>query len=287
MGIGTGKRGDRAGMDCGTAREALSALLDGEVPPCSQDELDAHVTACHWCQEWREAAHLVTRRARLTSAPSMSDGTERILAAVLADRPVSRGGRRTVRSTRAALVAVALAHGTIIVPALVGRAAGDVPLHASRELGSFNLALAVGLLAAAARPAWAKAMLPLVGVAAAFLALFSLVDSANGETTLRVELPHLLTIAGAVLLAVLARSVGQSADGPLQPPGRDDWARRPPLRQLLAGLRAGTLRPPARAVSLMSAYGFLRRRTRSRTAVPPPAAAPGGTGDDDAGRLVA
>jgi hypothetical protein len=38
-------------MDCGTAREAQSALLDGEVMPCAREDLDIPVAACRRCQQ--------------------------------------------------------------------------------------------------------------------------------------------------------------------------------------------------------------------------------------------
>jgi predicted anti-sigma-YlaC factor YlaD len=211
-------------MDCGIAREALSALLDGEALPCSQGDLDAHMAGCHECRQWREAAHLVTRHARLTPASSAPDNTERILAAVLADRPSIRR-KRTAPRVRGALAATALAHAVIIVPALIGRAGAGVSLQAARELAGFNLTLAVALLAAAARPVWARAMLPVVGVAAGFLMLIDLVDTAGGYTTLRAETPHLITVVGAVLLALLARGRAQG--------GTDDPAQRPLRRQAL------------------------------------------------------
>jgi hypothetical protein len=113
------------------------------------------MAGCHECQQWREAAHLVSRHARLTRPLSVPDGTERILA----DRP-SRGRKRTVRLVCCALAATALAHGVIIVPALIGRAGPGVSLQAARELAAFNVTLAVALLAAAARPAWARQCCP-------------------------------------------------------------------------------------------------------------------------------
>jgi predicted anti-sigma-YlaC factor YlaD len=252
-------------MDCDTAREAMSALLDGEALPCARKDLDTHVAVCHQCQQWREAAHLVTRRARLTAAPSVPDSTERILAAVLADRPPARGRPtvRLVRLVRRALAATALAQGVIIVPALAGRAGPEVPLHAARELAAFNITLAVALLAAAARPAWARAMLPVVGVAAGFLALFSLVDSAGGYTTLRTEAPHLITLLGAVLLVLLTRVSSGDTDGPAQRPLR----RRPLLRALrqrrLSSGLAGFIRPPARGIAWKGAQRSVRVHSRT------------------------
>jgi predicted anti-sigma-YlaC factor YlaD len=259
-------RENLGGMDCGTAREALSALLDGEALPCTQRELDAHLADCHECRQWRETAHLVTRHARLTPAASGLDSTERILAAVLADRPYGER-RRSVRLVRVALAATAFAHAVIIVPALAGRAGPGVSLQAARELAAFNLTLAVALLAAAVRPVWARPMLPVVGVAAGFLTVIDLWDTANGYTTLRAEAPHLVTVLGAVLLALLAaRASGGGTDGP---------ARRPQRRQaLLRALRprrllpdvAGFVRLPLLKGAWHAEHGLVRGRLRGAPA---------------------
>jgi predicted anti-sigma-YlaC factor YlaD len=252
-------------MDCGTAREALSALLDGEALPCARGDLDTHIATCDECQQWREAAHLVTRRARLTSALSVPNSTERILAAVLADRP-ARPGILYARLLRSGLAATALAHGVIFVPAIVGRAGLGVPLQAARELGVFNITLAVALLGAAVRPAWARAMLPVVGVAAGLLELVDVVDTAGGSTTLAAEAPHLITLLGAVLLAMLTRLAGGDSGGPGQRRLRRQdllrtlWQRRPH-----SGL-AGFVTLPARRVRWNEARGTARARSRTANA---------------------
>jgi predicted anti-sigma-YlaC factor YlaD len=89
---------------------------------------------------------------------------------------------------------------------VLGQAGIGVPPNASRELAAFNLALAVGFAATALRPARARGMLPLVGVATAALVLLAVVCTAFGQTTLRAELPHGIAIAGSLLLYRLART---------------------------------------------------------------------------------
>ncbi|MGW3628204.1 zf-HC2 domain-containing protein [Streptomyces sp. NPDC000880] len=254
MGTGAGGLEGPGGMDCDTARESLSALLDGEAMLGAREDLDAHVAACRGCRQWQEAAHLVTRRARLIPAPSVPDSTERILTAVLADRS-PREGRRTARLVRSGLAAAALAHSVIIVPALAGRAAVGVPMRASQELATFNLTLAVALLAAAVRPAWARAMLPVVGVAVGFLAVFAFVGAASGYTTMRAEAPHLITLVGAVLLAVLTRTFSGDTDGPAHRPLlRHALFRTFRRRRLPTGL-ARFVRPSGRGVDWKAAHG--------------------------------
>ena len=99
---------------------------------------------------------------------------------------------------RAALAAVAAAQFVIIIPALLGHAGGGTPMHSSRELGVFNLALAVGFAVAALRPALARGMLPVAGFASAALIVLSFVDSALSYTTIPAETPHLITLLGKI-----------------------------------------------------------------------------------------
>jgi predicted anti-sigma-YlaC factor YlaD len=194
------RAGGPPGIDCATAREALSAALDGEQAAQSLLVVNEHVAGCVGCQGWQEAAHRLTRATRLAPARAMADDTARILEAVIADRKVRRvaRGRQLVR---AGLAVAALGQLVIIIPALLlGNAGIGVPLHASRELGAFNLALAVGFAAAALRPSLARGMLPLVGAATAGLVVLAAVDTMQGETTLTAEVPHLIAVAGLALL---------------------------------------------------------------------------------------
>lgn len=175
-------------------------MLDGEPMPQAVAAVDAHVAGCASCRSWQEAAHRLARTTRLAPATTRADDTPRILRAVIADRTVRRvtRGRRVIR---AGLVVAALAQLVVIIPALVlGNAGSGVPLHASRELGAFNLALAVGFAAAAVRPALARGMLPLMGAANAGLVALAAIDTVAGATTVLAETPHLIAVGGLVLL---------------------------------------------------------------------------------------
>jgi predicted anti-sigma-YlaC factor YlaD len=202
-------------MNCDSARAELSAALDGELSQSLAGPLAEHLTDCVDCQNWRDAAHLLTRRVRLTPARPIPDLTPQILDAVLADRAAHRRPDRTRRLARVGLVAAALAQFVIVLPSLIlGDAGVGIPPHASRELGAFNLALAVGFAAAALRPARARGMLPLVGVATVALVVLAFIDTAHGQTTLLAELPHVITVAGWLLLHRLARADPDSSNGP-------------------------------------------------------------------------
>jgi predicted anti-sigma-YlaC factor YlaD len=200
-------------MDCDSVRTELSAAMDGEQSLPLTARLAEHLASCAGCQNWQDAAHKLTRRVRLTPARETPDRTPQILDAVLADRAAhrrpdrDRRPERGRRLTRVGLVAAALVQCVIVFSVLVlGQAGIGVPPNASRELAAFNFALAVGFAAAALRPARARGMLPLVGVATAALVVLAVVDSTAGQTTLLAELPHGIAIAGTLLLYRLART---------------------------------------------------------------------------------
>jgi predicted anti-sigma-YlaC factor YlaD len=193
--------------DCGAARAALSAQVDGESEPPMTQEIAEHLADCLYCAAWQESLHRLTRRVRLTSAPALPDRTPELLAAVLADRTAGRPARPTYRMLRWGLVGTAAAQLLISIPALIlGQAGALVPAQAAHELGAFNLALAVGFVGAALRPARARGALWLVAPATALLVLLAIVDSALGRTTLVAETPHLIAVAGWAMLAALARA---------------------------------------------------------------------------------
>jgi predicted anti-sigma-YlaC factor YlaD len=100
----------------------------------------------------------------------------------------------------AAVVQLALA-----LPTLFGAFTGTagVGLHATREMASFDVAVAVGFLLAAYRPQRALAYLPVALVLAACLAGTSLVDLARGVTVAGHEIGHLVAVAQGGLLWAL------------------------------------------------------------------------------------
>jgi predicted anti-sigma-YlaC factor YlaD len=217
------------------ARAELSAWMDGEQSAELAMPLAEHLADCAACQQWQQSARQVARQVRAASAQPVPDRTEQLLAAVIADQAQApqRRLRRIKLQARTALAAAAAAQFVIIIPALLGHAGGGAPMHSSREIGVFNLALAVGFTIAALRPALARGMLPIAGFAAAALIVVSLVDSAMSYTTIPAETPHLIALLGAVLLYVLVRAdrTGSSSSGRdivRRPPGILDIARRTP-----------------------------------------------------------
>jgi putative membrane protein len=114
-------------MNCESAREAISASLDGEAGG-SREELDAHLDGCAACQRWREGAHEVTRRLRLAPARAVPGAPPQVLAAARAvadGQPLARAAadgkptRKPRGLTRPRLVALAVAQVFFTLPAVV------------------------------------------------------------------------------------------------------------------------------------------------------------------------
>jgi predicted anti-sigma-YlaC factor YlaD len=189
-------------MDCEGARIAISALLDAEESGAERDLLDLHLDGCRDCRLWREEAHEVTRRFRLVPADAPAPSEDLLAATAAATRRWSWPAAAT--RTRLALVLVALAQIALTVPALIFGQDHDAPIHVAHEMGSFDLALAVGFLLAAWRPSRARGMSTIVGVAALALILTAVIDLAAGRTSPGDEAPHLLAFAGWLLLRRLS-----------------------------------------------------------------------------------
>jgi predicted anti-sigma-YlaC factor YlaD len=210
-------------MECYRAREAISALIDGEDPAVPDDALQAHLSACQECRAWQQRARDVTRRARLGGSFLDHDLSSAVLAAVPSGRPLAR---------RAGLVAVAVAQLAITVPLLVLGHDHDAGTHAAHELGSFDLALAIAFLVGAIRPVLSAGLAWPCGVAAAGLAGTAIADIIGGQTIGADEAQHLIAVCGAILLFWQARADGARTPGPASdlwraaPEGPADGGRR-------------------------------------------------------------
>jgi hypothetical protein len=128
----------------------------------------------------------------------------REVAAAAAARAGAPRGVRLVALARAGLVAVAIGQLAFTVPCLLFGHDHSAPAHIAHEMGSFDAALAAGFLVAAWRPRRALGMRALVGVAAALLMVTALIDLAAGRTSVADEAPHLLAVAGWLMICYLA-----------------------------------------------------------------------------------
>ncbi|MGW4497922.1 zf-HC2 domain-containing protein [Micromonospora sp. NPDC004336] len=205
-------------MTCDDVRTALSARLDGEDPQASPGALDAHTAGCPGCRVWLARAEQVTRLARV-HAVAVPDLTASVLAAVAADgaavRDAAAATRRARRQVlRVAVAVAAVAQLAIALPVLLAGLGVTADPHTSREMASFDVALAVGFALAAWRPERARAFVPVALVLAVCLAGTSAVDIANSTTALVHEVGHLAAVVQAGLLWALGRVSGES-DAPV------------------------------------------------------------------------
>jgi predicted anti-sigma-YlaC factor YlaD len=221
-------------MECDSAREAISAQIDGEDPCVPADALEAHTAGCAECRGWQQRAHSVTRRARLGGPFLDHDLTTRVLAAA----PPPPAGRRRGLTQRAGLIAVALAQLAITVPLLILGHDHDAGTHAAHELGSFDLALAVAFVVGAIRPALSAGLAWPCGIAAIGLLGTAIVDLISGQTIGADEAQHLIAVVGAVLLFWQARTATRGT-------APDATARTVPADRLAAARpdRARSSRP--------------------------------------------
>jgi predicted anti-sigma-YlaC factor YlaD len=194
-------------MRCDTIREALSARVDGETPGIADDAIDAHVQSCRGCLAWADELAILHRMVRVRAAEPIPDLTAAILGTAPAARRTPAPLAEPVSTARWALFVVALTQLVLAAPALLGEGSG-ASVHVARELGSFDLALAVGLLVAAWQPARAWGLLPVVAALGLVLGGTALLDVARGSASSLGEVHHVLDLAGVGLLWWVARSAG-------------------------------------------------------------------------------
>jgi predicted anti-sigma-YlaC factor YlaD len=184
----------------------LSARLDGEPSGVPDHLIDEHVGGCPGCAEWQQQAMaLATRTAEPIEAPDL---VAPVLAAVRSEEARAGVRRRRATATRFSLGALALVQLALSVPGLILGHDHTAPIHVAHEVGSFDAALALGLLLAALWPRLAAGMLPLVAAITGLLLLTAGSDVAAGRTAALTESPHLLDLAGLLLLMRLAVTTG-------------------------------------------------------------------------------
>lgn len=200
-------------MNCESACEAISGLLDGEPTGLERSSLDEHLAGCAACRRWREEAHEVTRRVRLASALPMPVPDPSLIAAAKSVDHRRRWWRSLVFA-RSALVMVAVGQLLITLPPLLFGSDHDAPIHVAHEMGAFDMALAVGFLVAAWQPARAYGMRTLVGCAALLLVATAVIDLLAGRTSLSDEVPHLLAVVGWLFLWRISALAPPATDQP-------------------------------------------------------------------------
>ncbi len=202
-------------MRCEDFQEAWSARLDGEPVDVPSEAIDAHVAGCEDCAAFTRGAEQVHRTVRIRGAEAVPDLAPAILAAAPAPVPAPALSGPAVAPpvrewARYALLAIALTQLVLATPAfLLGDQAGATT-HLARELGSWDLALAVAWLVVAWSPKRAAGLIPFAAALALVMAGTAVVDVAAGRVPALSESHHLLDVIGVALVWVLARSTPSS-----------------------------------------------------------------------------
>jgi predicted anti-sigma-YlaC factor YlaD len=201
--------------ECEPIREALSARLDGEAPGLPDEAVDRHLSACRRCAAWADELSTLHRMVRVREAEPVPDLSAAIVDAHLGSaagaqrRAATRGVPvlgQAISRPRWALFVVALTQLVLAGPALLGDDPGAT-VHVAREIGSFDVALAIGFLVAALQPARAWGLLPVAAALAAVMCGTALLDLADGRVSSLSEAHHLLDLAGVACLWLVAREV--------------------------------------------------------------------------------
>lgn len=197
---------DNVNVDCSTCREALSARLDGEDEGVPAAEVDAHLETCADCREWQETATSLNRTLRVRAATPVPD----LAAAVLDSAPPITPPAPRGWLVRTALGGVAVAQLTLGLAQVLGTGSSPHGGHASglgsshlfNESTAWNLALGLGLLWTALRPAATVGVLPVTAAFVAVLIPYSASDLLDGTATPGRVLSHSLLLAALALLAI-------------------------------------------------------------------------------------
>lgn len=211
---------DHLPMDCMHLREALSARLDDEDLGVDSSQVDAHLAGCPACAAFAREVGVLHRMTRVRAAEEVPDLSAAIVAALAGPSATARSPfSERVSVARWALFAVALTQLVLAAPALLLGEDAGATVHVARELGSFDAALAVGLLVAAWQPARAWGLLPVAAALGLVMAGTAVLDVVDGSASTPGEAHHLLDLAGVALLWLVARAVR-----PARGPGAAGWA---------------------------------------------------------------
>jgi len=191
--------GDHVGMDCTSYRELISARLDDEITVLEADALDAHLHHCADCAQFAARAAALLPIVRVRVAEEIPDLVAPILASARAP------GRDPLRhAARLMLAWVAIVELAFALPALILGDSTGATAHVARHLGSFDVAIAAGLLYAAWRPQRALALIPVALVLTSCVVVTAALDLTDGSTSSGLEAHHVVDLVGFALLWVVA-----------------------------------------------------------------------------------
>jgi predicted anti-sigma-YlaC factor YlaD len=194
-------------MECATAREIISARLDGEADDREISGLVAHVAECAACRTF-ETRVLATRRSTVAVADNPPDLAPAILARIASEpRP------RLSPVPRAGLIAAALLEGVLAIQALVARSAHGHEVH--RHVAFMYLALAVGFAFVAYRPLRSAAgVAPVAAVLVVCVLVSAALDVIGGAAGATQQLVHIVCVTGLAATVWFLRPVRHQAAFP-------------------------------------------------------------------------
>jgi len=186
-------------MECTSYRDLISARLDDELTVLEAEALAAHLHHCPECAQFAARAAALVPILRVRAADPIPDLVAPILAAAKAPRrdPIRHAARLMLAWVAAVELAFAL-------PALVLGDSTGATAHVARHLGSFDVAIAAGLLYAAWRPQRALALIPVALVLTGCVVVTAALDLTDGSTSSGLEAHHLVDLIGFALLWVVA-----------------------------------------------------------------------------------
>ncbi|HEY6428286.1 MAG TPA: zf-HC2 domain-containing protein [Acidimicrobiales bacterium] len=190
-------------MTCARIRVAISAELDGEEPGVPPSTLEQHLAGCAGCRAFRADALTLRRQVGVRPAPPVPDLTSRVMFALAREESEPAASRQGLRL---GLAVIALVQLGLSLPALLLGSDAGIPVHQARHLGSFGVALAVGLLVAAWRPHRIAGLLPLATALVICIVGSAIADVVTGYSTATSELPHIVEVLGLLSLWLLHRS---------------------------------------------------------------------------------
>lgn len=187
-------------MRCDQCREVVSAHLDGEAGAAEWAAASAHLRDCAACRAFAAESEQLGRITRLRPVDAVPDVTHRVLAATGLESP----RHDATRPVRLVLCAAALLQIALAAPALVFGDDANLPVHIARHIGSFDVALAVGYLFVAWRPARAlEGVFPVALALVACLVGSSVLDVIAGRAAPSGELHHVTDVVGVMAMWLL------------------------------------------------------------------------------------
>jgi predicted anti-sigma-YlaC factor YlaD len=193
-------------MRCEDCREIVSAHVDGEDTRGESAAAGAHLAECSACRAFLVATEDLRRTTRVRVAEDVPDLTGRIVAATGVGGAGRGAGARhdPTRPVRIVLLCTALLQIGLALPALLLGDDAHLPVHIARHLGSFDVALAVGFLWVAWRPARAlDGVFPVAVALVTCLVASSFLDVAAGRAAAGGELHHVTDLVGLAAMWLL------------------------------------------------------------------------------------